>query len=519
MPGSPLDWTFHYAASFLAALVVTLLVTRSFRDRLAARLGLQEDPDPSAGREWAVGKVGGIAMCVAIAGVGVAATALSPLPTLHPEEAQALIPVLAGAFAMCAVGVWDDIRELSPGRKLLLQVAISAVVWYAGARFGSFALPVLGPIELSPFASFVFTILWFVGITNAFNLVDGADGVAGGAALTATVAMFVVALVLGQPLAAQVLVVVAAALLGFLFFNFPPATVFMGDAGSLSIGFLLAGVGLVSSSKATTIAAIAIPVVSLGLPILDTGLAIVRRLLRGDPVDQRDLGHIHHRLRKLGHSPRQVALILFAACGVLSLASMVFLTPDLRAIGLVMLVTGVTTLLAVQRLRFPELMELRRVMDRALKQREAIARSVAIREAAAKIEEAETFDDVLDTMMAALERAGCRRAEVRLTSAYVAGTAVEAIRGLERENGEVVWHWRAPSDETSPPLSVLPVAEWELAAPIPDPLTRQQIGRLILGRQLEDTAAGELESIAEALLPELSRAATRLEEVRRSRAS
>ena len=111
-------------------------------------------------------KVGGIAMCVSIAVVAVAATVLSPLPTLHTEEARALIPVLFGALAMCAIGLWDDLRDLSPSRKLLLQVLIAAAVWYTGARFGSFRLPVFGVVELSPFASLVLTVFWFVAITS-----------------------------------------------------------------------------------------------------------------------------------------------------------------------------------------------------------------------------------------------------------------------------------------------------------------------------------------------------------------
>ena len=189
--------------------------------------------------------------------------------------------MLLGATALAAVGLWDDRVELSPATKFGLQALVAAAVFAAGVQLGSFRVPVFGSIQLDPFTSFALTLLWFVGITNAFNLVDGADGVAGGAALAAIAAMFMVALVLGEPLVALLLAVTAGAVLGFLFFDFPPATVFLGDSGSLSLGFLLAGIGLVSSSKAATALAVAIPIVSLGLPILDTALAIFRRLLRG----------------------------------------------------------------------------------------------------------------------------------------------------------------------------------------------------------------------------------------------
>ncbi len=513
MPGNPIDWTFHYAASFMAALVATLLITRTVRDRWAPRLGLVEvtmaDGSP---REWPAAKVGGIAMCAAIAIVAVAATVLSPLPTLYPEEARGLIPVLVGALAMCGVGLWDDLRDLSAGRKAIFQALIAAAVWYGGARFGSLRLPVFGVVELSPFASLAFTVFWFVAITNAFNLVDGADGVAGGAALTATVAMFVVALVLKQPMAAQVLIVLAAALLGFLFFNFPPASVFMGDAGSLSIGFLLAGVGLVSSSKATTIAAIAIPVVSLGLPILDTGLAIVRRLLRGEGVHQRDLGHVHHRLQKLGHSPRQVALILFAASGVLALASMVFLTPDLRVVGLVLLVIGVITLLAVQRLRIPELMELRRVMDRALRQREVIARSVAIREAVEAIADEITLDGIVRQVGLALRATHCDQAQFRLRADIVSGLDNErTVDAGAPECDEFVWTWNYSEVPLIHPRQSV---AWEVTVPLTLPEAPNPVGRLIVTRPPVGLDPEDLTTIADSLRGELARAAARLDAVR-----
>jgi UDP-GlcNAc:undecaprenyl-phosphate GlcNAc-1-phosphate transferase len=519
MPGNPLDWTFHYAASFLTALVATLLITRVFRDRWAGRLGLLEAPGLSDQRDWPVAKVGGIAMCVAISVVAVAATALSPLPTEYPGEARALIPVLFGALAMCGVGLWDDLHNLSPGRKLLLQVLVAAAVWYAGARFGSFRLPVLGVIELSSFASLVFTVVWFVAISNAFNLVDGADGVAGGAALTATVAMFVVALVLQQPMAAQVLIVLAAALLGFLFFNFPPATVFMGDSGSLSIGFLLAGVGLVSSSKATTVAAVAIPVVSLGLPILDTGLAIVRRLLRGEGVHKRDLGHIHHRLQKLGHSPRQVALILYAASAVLALASLILLSPDMAAVGLVFLVVGTAAFIGMQRLKIPELLELRRLITRGLRQPAVIARSVALREAVTGVSGALDLDAMLVEVGRAFEQTDFLEAEIR----FVRAPGV-------RERDEVVWRWERPGDgvrgdpagegieqEESVEVTRLRLSgarrwtrasgaeSWEARVPFVGPDANALAGWITVRRPLDEHTPAELEVLTRTLLPAVSR--------------
>ena len=272
--------------AFIATLVTSLLITRFLRGRATA-LQLSESPRHLRESAPPVAKVGGIAIALTIATIG-------PLVWIgfgewgnHLAEHTPILAVLAGAAVMVLLGVWDDLRELRVRTKLVIQVLAAVAVWVAGVRFGGFAAPG-SLVILLPATSLVVTVFWFVALTNAFNLVDGADGVAGGAALTAILAMFVVSMFLGQSMAAYVLAVAAGAMVGFLFYNFPPASVYLGDAGSLALGFLLAGIGLVTSAKATTLLAVAIPVVSLGLPIMDTTLAVVRRTIRGESIARRD---------------------------------------------------------------------------------------------------------------------------------------------------------------------------------------------------------------------------------------
>lgn len=320
--------------------------------------------------------VGGIAIFFA-SGMTLALTlVIGRIGSVLPVHMAALVPILGGAAAMHLLGLLDDRRKLSVRAKLIAQAVISAAVFAGGLRIAGITLPFFGPVEFGTGLSLVLTVGWLVGLTNAFNLIDGADGVAGGAALTAAAAMFIVALVLGQPVIALALVIVAGAVLGFLFFNFPPATVFLGNSGSLFVGFLLASLGLAGSSKATTMLAIAIPVVSLGLPVLDTMLAIVRRLIRGDRITQGDLGHVHHRLLDLVHSPRKVALILYAACAIFALTSLMLLNPDHRTVGVVFFVVGVAVLVGVQRLRVPELLRLGRAIADGAVRRAAVTQGV-----------------------------------------------------------------------------------------------------------------------------------------------
>jgi len=419
-----------FGLAFVAATIVGLILTGGLR-RVAPTLGLTESP-LHRGAARSVAKVGGIGIFLTIALVGPALWLVSGEWSRHALERGPVLAVLGGAAAMVLLGIWDDRDELKPRVKLAFQVLAATAVWYAGARFGGFAVPG-GQIELFAPTSLLVTVFWFVALTNAFNLVDGADGVAGGAALTATLAMFVVSMYLGQTLVAFLLAIVAGAVVGFLFYNFPPATVYLGDAGSLSLGFLLAGVGLVTSSKAATLLAVAIPVVSLGLPLLDTGLAIVRRIIRGESIAARDLGHIHHRLTKLGHSPRKVALLLFGFSALLALASLLLLTPNLQLIGVAYAVLGVIAFIGLQRLHVPELLELRRAIGRGLKRSTNIGQNVALREALDTMAGMEDPREALEELGRAFEKTDFLEAEIRLL-----GESDE--RGTDR----VVWMWRRP---------------------------------------------------------------------------
>src|SRR5204862_2822095 len=165
-------------------------------------------------------------------------------------------------------------------------------------------------------------ILWVLWITNAFNLLDGVDGLAAGSALFSTLTVFVVSLVSGNFLVSSLTLALAGAILGFLRFNFNPATIFLGDCGSLFIGFMLSALALAGAGKSPTLVAVAIPVVCFGLPVLETVLSVIRRFLSGQPLFSGDRGHIHHKLLERGFSQRKVVLILYsvsAICGLLSL--------------------------------------------------------------------------------------------------------------------------------------------------------------------------------------------------------
>ena len=500
---TPADHALLFVVSFLVATVLGILITRGLR-AVAPRLGLAESPRHLPEGAEPVGKVGGLAIAAAFALAGPATWLLFGELHRHAGEAEAIRAVLLGSLAMCALGAWDDLRDLRPRTKILLESAIAAAVWGAGARFTSFAVPG-ATVELFTATSLVVTVLWFLALANAFNLIDGADGVAGGAALAATVAMFTVSFLLGQTLAAHVLAVTAGAVVGFLFYNFPPASVYLGDSGSLSLGFLLAGVGLVTSAKATTVLAFAIPVVSLGLPVLNTGLAVARRLLKGHPVTAGDLGHIHDRLRRLGASPRRVALLMFGASGLLALASVLLLSPDLQLVGIVYAILGVAAFLALQRLRVPEFLELRRTLARGLRQPRVIGRSVALREAVEALSDADSLEEMLAEIGRAFEKTDFLEAEIRFVG-----------EPGDRETDEVVWTWERKED-ADPELELPPgrgglrvtratrpdgkPVHWEARVPFVSPATGRVAGWITVRRPWGGYAPADFEVLANAVMP------------------
>ncbi|MFO7586504.1 MAG: MraY family glycosyltransferase [Gemmatimonadota bacterium] len=494
---TPAEHTLMFVVSFLVATVLGLLITRGLR-AVAPRLGLAESPRHLPEGAAPVGKVGGLAFAAAIFLAGPLTWWAFGEWSRHDPEAPAIGAVLLGAFAMCALGAWDDLRELRPRTKLLVQALIAAAVWWAGVRFEGFALPG-GLVALDSALSLAVTVVWFLALANAFNLIDGADGVAGGAALAATVAMFAVSFLLGQTMAAHVLAVTAGAVVGFLFYNFPPASVYLGDSGSLSIGFLLAGVGLVTSAKATTVLAFAIPVVSLGLPVLNTGLAVARRVVKGEPISARDLGHIHDRLRKLGNSPRRVALLMFAASGLFALASLLLLSRLASANRPDAANMSSATLRG-------EFLELRRTLVRGLRQPRMIGQSVALREAIDALQATDSLDEMLDQVGRAFERTDFLEAEIRFVR-----------QPGERQADEVMWTWERPDSAPGSDLEIPPgrgplrverrtpparrPVHWEARVPFVSPGTGEVAGWITVRRPWGGHAPADFEVLANALMP------------------
>jgi UDP-GlcNAc:undecaprenyl-phosphate GlcNAc-1-phosphate transferase len=343
-----------YALLFTVAAVLALVITPVVR-RLAPRLGAVSHGGGRHVHSGAVPRLGGLALFVAAAG----AVLLAPWLGIDLADTLAAfgwnVPSLTvGALIVLGLGAADDIRPVPPLAKISIQTLAATVALQGGYGFSAVTNPFTGGyIWLSSFGV-VLTLVWIVGITNAFNLIDGLDGLATGTGLIAAITLFLVSLVQARPDAALLAAALAGALAGFLRFNFSPASIFLGDSGSLLLGYLLSLLSIQSLQKGTTVVVILVPVLTLGLPIIETSVTVVRRALVVGiaSVFQADQSHIHHRLLDIGMTHRRAVLVLYGVCA--GLGGLAFLAVTARGIANAAIVAGVAgaTYVAIRKLGY-----------------------------------------------------------------------------------------------------------------------------------------------------------------------
>lgn len=246
---------------------------------------------------------------------------------------QKIIAVLAvGGAILVGIGWLDDTykakqKEFPALPKLLVQLLVAVMVFFLDVRIHGISLSWLGGddgsyISFPVWVSLLATVLWIVGLINMVNFLDGVDGLAAGATVFSAVTLFFLSLVKGQELTALLAVALAGAALAFLRFNFFPANIFMGDAGSMFLGFALAIISLEGTMKGATLISLVVTVLALGLPVVDTIQVMISRLMAGSPMYQADRRHVHHRLMSRGLSAKQTVVLLYLVSFLFSALSL-----------------------------------------------------------------------------------------------------------------------------------------------------------------------------------------------------
>jgi UDP-GlcNAc:undecaprenyl-phosphate/decaprenyl-phosphate GlcNAc-1-phosphate transferase len=392
-----------YLIIFAASLVASAVMARLVRDVANGR-GWATGPESKRHQhEKPVPRLGGIAILGSVILVVTCAVIASNLLHLgYSFPSSTFLGLLGPTLVIFALGLADDFRPLSPYIKFGVQILAACWLFADGCRVTSFHL-LFGERQIGNVAALLLTVFWVLLITNAFNLLDGLDGLAGGSALFSSLVVFIVSLVTGNTLTEVVTIALAGAIVGFLRYNFNPATIFLGDCGSLVIGFVLSAVSLASSEKSSTAIAVAIPVVSFGLPILDTCIAVLRRFLNGKPLFSADAEHIHHKLLQRGLSHKQAVVVLYAVSAFFALISLPLLSPKSSNIAIVLSVVGLGVFFGLQHLGYREVDELRRVARRTWGQKTIISNNLAIRRAKDELDKAESVHDVLRVLKTAFQ--------------------------------------------------------------------------------------------------------------------
>lgn len=298
-------------AAFLVSLGLGLGLI-PIAKRLGIRFGIVDKPSQRKVHKLPMPRVGGVAMMVAFV-VPVVGVALF-FPEITAACSSVSLPtLLGGALLVFFMGLIDDIRGLPARLKLVVQVVAACIAYAGGVRILQISLPWDSTLVLGWMSAPV-TIFWILLVVNAVNLIDGLDGLAAGVALFASLVLVAASLLGGHPFVFVCFSAMVGTLVSFLRYNFNPATVFMGDAGSYFIGFLLAVLSVLGSVKSRATVAMVVPVLALGVPLMDTMLAPVRRFIVARGLFQPDKDHIHHRLLKMGLTQRGAVLVIYGLC-------------------------------------------------------------------------------------------------------------------------------------------------------------------------------------------------------------
>ena len=428
-----------YSLLFLAVVSFTIsLCLTPFIRNLFNRLKIVDRPDEFRKlHAHPIPRVGGIALAIAYA-ASLGALGLSSLTVGHwvRDYLGAGLLLAPAVLLVFAVGLLDDLYDIRPWQKIAVQLA-AAILAYA---VGGVHIRAIGGYPLPDTLAFAVTIFWLLACTNAFNLIDGVDGLAAGVGLFATLTILLAALQVNNYALAVLTVPLVGALAGFLRYNFNPATIFLGDSGSLLIGFLLGCYGVLWSQKSATMLGMTAPLMALAIPLLDTALAIVRRFLRQQPIFTGDRKHIHHQLlNKKGMTPRRVALILYGVAGICAILSLLMSLAREQFTGLILVIFAAVTWVGIQHLGYIEFGTASR-MVRSGSFRRLLNSQLALNDFEQELKSAANDEDIWTVLGQECRKFGFVRVDLHIHGRHFSANY--------EEGSTECWHLRVPLSPT-----------------------------------------------------------------------
>ena len=309
----------EYVILFICSFLTAVLTAPVFRT-IAIKLDITDKPAERKIHNHPVPYLGGLSFHAAMSAGFIYILWGVPYLFDDPQNAHRFFILYWVATGFLVLGVLDDILFLAPTKKLLVEIILSLILVRSGFSISQVTSPFGGVIPVGWFGDFL-SIFWILTIVNAINFIDGLDGLAGGVVFFAALANFMIALSPWQHFICMISIILMGGVLGFLPYNFSRKKIFMGDAGSLFLGVLIAGSSLASNVKGATLMSLSLPLVILAIPLMDTVLTVIRRGKAGIHLFQADREHIHHRLLRLGFSDRQAVGFLYGLCFLLAMAA------------------------------------------------------------------------------------------------------------------------------------------------------------------------------------------------------
>ncbi len=401
--------------TFLLALMVGAVLTILVRNR-AVRFGWYDQAKSSRTvHATPVPRLGGVAIVLAF---NAPITALlfvdSSVALIFRQQGDLILGLYVGGFAIAALGLYDDLHGAGARLKFSVQTCVAVLLYLIGFRIEVLSWPFGPPLALGLLA-LPFTVLWIVGVINAMNLIDGLDGLAGGVALFAIVANFILAFSRHDVLVSLAMAALGGAILGFLIFNFNPASIFMGDTGSMFLGFVLAAIAVKTSTKSGTTVAMLVPIIALGLPIMDTLLAMIRRAVLGRSLFDADKDHIHHRLMsRLRLSHRSAVLVLYGLCCLFALTALGLAFANGVQSAMLLISVSVVVFVLMRKLGYLDLRERRGAT--LIRRRNHQLRSL-LREIVRNVQASANLSDLWNSIRPVADEVGAARLVLRIHEA------------------------------------------------------------------------------------------------------
>lgn len=341
------------AIAFLLAFITAFVIT-PYTIRLAKKVGAVDIPNDRRVNKKPMPRLGGLAVIagflVSVIYLVISASIEGKINLLEDNLNIKLLGILGGILVLGIVCYIDDVKDIKPLVKLAGQVAAAVIVASSGVLIDNFTIPFKeNSFVLNEVFSFILTVGWIVGITNAINLIDGLDGLSSGITLISCLSLVVVFALNESPLIAIILITaLAGAIVGFLPYNFNPAKTFIGDVGSNFMGFALAIISILGVAKTYTAIVLIAPIMILALPIFDTIWAIIRRIVKSKSIKgvfKADRGHLHHRLMAKGYTQKQSVLILYGATATLGMTAIILLDSGIwKAASFALLVIAIVAI-------------------------------------------------------------------------------------------------------------------------------------------------------------------------------